>query len=584
MKPEARRSPGVDPTQNTKLAVKMKSKLKFKSPEMLAKTARKGTLVNQMTSTVNKKCFSLSQTMVGDSSNLLSTSENDISGISPIKNSASHERMDILTPKILISCCSKTQEKAGRVSPKKVPRSKVRSPINQKFKTVRGREVKSSYKEVSRAQLQELEIQLRKKISECMNLTRKNNNLQKTVTEKDQIIRDLEIKFPKMLSELKKGMGQDNSKKKVNLELKETIKRNRQLSGAQKQTEDQLKIKEDKLKQALEARDIALDKLKIKEKESKEFLHRLSLLESSVPELVLKLNEKESDLRRSVETVTNLEQRLKILTDDNFLKVRSIDQISNQLVDLNNNILEKEVEIVGLKQVVFELETNNKRETMKIKKLELENMHLQKLIEQSNRPADQRSILNDGINFDEATEDFLDKVSAVSKDQNVTVNLKLMVKKSRVSNILEQSTRNSSPRNTLETLTNEDKSSIVNSRLGESIDEYSDEVFNNSIDFDEDMSVEDNEDLVDIIEDSNMSENAYDVSAGTMARAEELDSKVREMWTRLSCRDQTLDQVENDQCLKFTNSVSRLETDLNESILHHNRLMGQVSVAKKLFH
>jgi len=583
MKPEARRSPGVDPTQNTKLAVKMKSKLKFKSPEMLAKTARKGTLVNQMTSTVNKKCFSLSQTMVGDSSNLLSTSENDISGISPIKNSASHERMDILTPKILISCCSKTQEKAGRVSPKKVPRSKVRSPINQKFKTVRGREVKSSYKEVSRAQLQELEIQLRKKISECMNLTRKNNNLQKTVTEKDQIIRDLEIKFPKMLSELKRGMGQDNSKKKVNLELKETIKRNRQLSGAQKQTEDQLKIKEDKLKQALEARDVALDKLKIKEKESKEFLHRLTLLEKSVPELVLKLNEKESDLRRSIETVSNLEQRLKILTEDNLLKVKSIDQISNQLVDLNNNILEKEVEIVSLRQAVMELETIKKSEAMKIKRLQLEKIHLQKLVEQSNKPADQRSIVNEGVNFDEATEDFLDKVSAVSKDQNVTVNLKLMVKKSRVSNILDQSTRNSSSRNTLKTLTNEDKS-IVNSRLDESIDEYPDEVFDNSIDFDENMSVEDNDDPVDIIEDSNMSENAYDVSAGTMARAEELDSKVREMWTRLSCRDQTLDQLENDQCMKFTNSVSRLETDLNESILHHNRFLRQVSVAKKLFH
>ena len=583
MKPEARRSPGVDPTQNTKLAVKMKSKLKFRSPEMLPKTTRKGTLINQMTSTVNKKCFSLSETVLGDSNNLLSTSGNDISGISPIKNSVSHECLDILTPKIVISCCAKQQEKTTRVSPKKVPRRKVRSPVNQKFKPVGGRDVKSSYKEVSRAQFQELELQLRKKISECMNLTRKNNNLQKTVTEKDQIIRDLEIKFPKMLSELKKGMGQDNSKKKVNLELKETIKRNRQLSGAQKQTEDQLKIKEDKLKQVIEARDIALDKLKIKEKESKEFLHRLTLLEKSVPELVLKLSEKESDLRRSTETITNLEQRLQMLSEDNLLKVGSIDQISNQLVDLNNNILEKEVEIVGLKQVVFELQTHNKTETMKVKRLELEKMHLQKLIEHSNRPQEQKSFANEGVNFDEATEDFLDKVSAVSKDQNVTVNLKLMVKKSRVSSILDQSTANVSPRNTLKTLTNEEKS-IVTGRLEESIDEYPDEVFDNLVDFDEEMSVEENDDPVDIIEDSNMSENSYDVSVGTMARAEELDTKVREMWTKLSCRDQTFDQLENDECIKFTHSVSRLETDLNESILHHNRFMGQVSVAKKLFH
>jgi len=584
MKPEARKSPGVDPAQNKKLNVKMKSQLKVKSPETFwPKTVRKGTLINQMTSTVNKKSATKPETTVKvNHKNSPYVSENDISGISPIKNCESYECMD-LTPKIVISCCSKPQEKTKKVSPRKVPRSKVRSPINLKVKSGGPRDPRYPHKEISRVKLEELETQLRKKTSECLNLTRKNNFLLKTVTEKDQIIRDLEIKFPKMLSELKKGMGEDDSKKKVNKELKDTIKRNRQLSGAQKQTEDQLKIKEDKLKQAIKARDIAVDELKVKEKESKDFLNRLLSLEKSFPELVNKLNEKESDLRRSTEMVANLEQRVKILTDDNFLKIRSIDQISNQLVDLNNNVLAKEAEIIDLKQFILELQSHKIKESAKIKRLEYEKVHLQKLIEHSARPIHSDSILDEGVNFDDATEDFLDKVSAVSKDQNVTVNLKLTVKKSRVSsNILEQSpTHNLSPRNRLKTLTAENNT--INDQFNAVSEEYP-EVFENLIDIEEDMSFEENDNIHENIEDSNMSEEAYDVSAGTMARAEELDSKVRDMWTRLSHRDQTFDQFESERCIKFTNSVSKLETDLNESILQHNRFLGQVSVAKKLFH
>merc|ERR1712096_446908 len=111
------------------------------------------------------------------------------------------------------------------------------------------------------------------------------------------------------------------------------------------------------------------------------------------------------------------------------------------------------------------------------------------------------------------------------------------------------------------------------------------EVFDdeNSIDLAEDMSTEDIDDSTSNIEDSNMSEKEYDVSAGTMARAEELDIKVRELWTRLSTRDETFEDLKNDR-LNFTTSVSRLESDLNQSILQHNRFLDQVSVAKKLFH
>jgi len=574
MKPEPRRSPGVDPTKNTKLAVKMKSQVKCKSPEIFPKTARKCSIVKQMTSTTHKKT---SGSSVPPSQQLLSVSENDISGISPIKTCDSHGSLHPLTPKIVIS--SSKQDKVTKASPKKVLRSKVRSPVNGKSsKAGVGRDMKSTYKELTRTKIEDLENQLKKKTSESLNMNRKINALQKTVTEKDKVIRDLEIKFPKMLSELKKGFGEDDSKKKVNKELKDTIKRNRQLSGAQKQTEDQLKAKDEKLKQVLKARDKALEELKLKEKESKDFLTRLSSLEKSFPDLVLKLSEKDCELKRCKENIDILEQRLKILTDDNFLKIRSIDQISDQLVDLNNNILEKEAEIVDLKQLVFELQNARRDESIKFKRLEQEKSHLLMLVQQFRGVGEPANVVNEGVNFDEATEDFLDKVSAVSKEQNVTVNLKLTVKKSRVSNILDQSTAQFR-RNSLKTLTAENSFDVG---VDESYEEYP-EVFDNQVDLPEDMSIEDIEDATSIIEDSNISEEGYDVSAGTMARAEELDLKVRDLWTRLSTRDGTFEELRNDR-IKFTSSVSRLENDLNESILQHNRFLDQVSVAKKLFH
>ena len=323
-----------------------------------------------------------------------------------------------------------------------------------------------------------------------------------------------------------------------------------------------------------------MEELKVKEKESKDFLLRLVSLEKSFPELVLKLSEKDCEIRRYKETIGNFEQRLKILTEDNFLKIRSIDKISDQLVDLNNNVLEKESEIVDLKQFNFELQNNLRDEIIKTRRLEQEIRKHLKINDQLSGIKEQPHSGNEGVNFDEATEDFLDKVSAVSRDQNVTVNLKLTVKKSRVSNILDQSGINCG-RNSLKTLTAED--SFIN-RLDDAYEEFP-EVFDDedSTDLAEDMSTEDIDDSTSNIEDSNMSEKEYDVSAGTMARAEELDIKVRELWTRLSTRDETFEDLKNDR-LNFTTSVSRLESDLNQSILQHNRFLDQVSVAKKLFH
>merc|ERR1712098_318776 len=43
-----------------------------------------------------------------------------------------------------------------------------------------------------------------------------------------------------------------------------------------------------------------------------------------------------------------------------------------------------------------------------------------------------------------------------------------------------------------------------------------------------------------------VSESEYDVSAGTMAKADELDVRVRELWNRLSSKDKTFDHLQTD--------------------------------------
>merc|ERR1712192_173838 len=104
-----------------------------------------------------------------------------------------------------------------------------------------------------------------------------------------------------------------------------------------------------------------------------------------------------------------------------------------------------------------------------------------------------------------------------------------------------------SRRNSLKTLTAENS---FDGRVDESYEEYP-EVFDNQVDLPEDMSIEEIEDVISNIEDSNISEEGYDVSAGTMARAEELDLKVRDLRTRLSTRDETFEELRNDR-IKFT--------------------------------
>ena len=73
-----------------------------------------------------------------------------------------------------------------------------------------------------------------------------------------------------------------------------------------------------------------------------------------------------------------------------------------------------------------------------------------------------------------------------------------------------------------------------------------------------------------------------DVSDGTIARAEELDKKVHQMWNRVSVKDDTFAEI-NVNRRAYNESVSALETDLNASIMQHNKFLDRVLVAKKLF-
>ena len=62
----------------------------------------------------------------------------------------------------------------------------------------------------SRNRLEELELLVKKKDCEIVNLTRKLNGVQKTLTEKEKEIKGLEVKIPKMLADLKKSLLEDD--------------------------------------------------------------------------------------------------------------------------------------------------------------------------------------------------------------------------------------------------------------------------------------------------------------------------------------------------------------------------------------
>jgi len=634
MKPEGRKSPASDPTNHKKLSVMMKPKFKSKSPEnlsiqisrkspaflstttdVLSTTTRAGRMTRQSGS-------SRLPDLPGNRSIQLPTNPRSSDGTAVAGKGAAYPgSRNPITPKIMITKCSKLErlvENKELGKSKKVLRSKVKSPVLSKLGKTVNKDVKEG--KVGKGKLLEYENQLKKKDSEILNLNRKLNTVQKVVNEKEKVIKNLELKFPKMLSDLKKGL---NDERKANVELKETLRKNKQLSGVNKLTEDQLKVKDDKLREISLVKKKLIEELKAKDLELCEFRQRLDTLEKNLPDLLSQVESKEEELAKCKETVEFLEQRLVFQSEENNNKEEEIVSLENQLQEYSDEILDKDNEIIDLRADNYELRTELMEQYQKLEKTDLETKNYLEIIDSirdkiETGPADVK-VLHDSIDcLDKATEDFLDKVSAVSKERNMSFNLKLTVRKSRVggsftdqssenlgryllhpvsaafdnnnstrlsfNNLRHSSSRNSakfSPKNSSLISSRYSKYDPGNSGLSASrgfIPNSSlDDVFDGCISEKEISAAESS------IVTTDASRDDVDVSSDTCMRLEELDNKVRSLWTKLSTRDESFEEFKSDRKQEFSNSVSRLKEDLSDSIQHHNKFLAQVSVAKKLF-
>jgi len=644
MKPEGRKSPASDPTNHKKLSVMMKPKFKSKSPENLSiQISRKSPAFLSSTTTEMLSTSTRTGRMTRQSgSSRLPDLPGNRSIQLPTKSRPHYAQADArasvtsgagkggvclsrnpITPKIMITKCSKLErlvENKELGKSRKVLRSKVKSPVLSKLGKTVSKDVKDVGGKVVKGKLIEYENQLKKKDSEILNLNRKLNTVQKVVNEKDKVIKNLELKFPKMLSDLRKGLTDE---RKANVELKETLRKNKHLSGVNKLTEDQLKVKDDKLRELSLAKKKLIEELKAKDLELCEFRQRLDTLEKNLPDLLSQVESKEEELAKCKETVEFLEQRLVFQSEENNNKDEEIVSLENQLQEYSDEILDKDNEIIDLRADNYELRTELMEQYQKLEKTDLETKNYLAIIDNirdkiETGPADVK-VLHDSIDcLDKATEDFLDKVSAVSKESNMSFNLKLTVRKSRVggsftdqssenlgryllhpasaafdnnnstrlsfNNLRHSSSRNSakfSPKNSSLISSRYSKYDPGNSCLGTSrgfIPNSSfDDVFDGCISDKEVSNAESS------IVTTDASRDDVDVSSDTCMRLEELDNKVRSLWTKLSTRDESFEEFKSDRKQEFSNSVSKLKEDLSDSIQHHNKFLAQVNVAKKLF-
>ena len=499
-----------------------------------------------------------------------------------------------MTPRIMVTKCEKlerlVEEKEDGKSTRKVLRGKIKSPVNQIQRSIVERNLRSK---------ETYEVQLKKKESEILSLNRKVNNLQKTVMEKERTIKSLELKFPKMISELKRGLMEE---KKNNVELKETLKKFRQVSGDKKQMEEQMRIKDDKMKDLKSSRKLLVEELKAKETELNEFRNRLRSLEIKVPELINELSRKEEEIRskdedliRYEESVDFLEQRLEAQSSDQRIQEKLIDDLKRRVNECCEEIDAKDNEILDLKASNVELYDELQEQYEALEKTDLETQNYLQIIDSIREKIDVAPVniqkLHNSIDYlDKATEDFLDKVSSVSKKKNMSFRVKLTIKKSqkgksvggndtydsiivnprsfnnnisssRLSfNNIKHSSRNSgkmSQENIFRMSQSRNSSNFNQSRYSVE-DGRKSKLINLSQDF-----------LDDVFEDNNVSQGSkkprssqgsvssvntevskseYDVSSDTCMRLEELDNKVQTLWQKLSTKDEDYEKfVSNTQ-------------------------------------
>jgi len=507
-------------------------------------------------------------------------------------------------------------------------RGKIKSPVNQIHRSIVERNLRS------KERIESYEVQLKKKESDILNLTRKVNNLQKTVVEKERSIKSLELKFPKMIAELKRGLMEE---KKNNVELKESFKKFRQVSGDKKQMEEQLRIKDDKMKELKSSRKLIVEELKAKESELNEFRNRLRSLEVKVPELIKELSRKDEEIRskdedliRYEETVDFLEQRLEAQSGDQRIQEKLIDDLKRRVNECCEEIDAKDNEILDLKASNVELYDELQEQYEALEKTDLETQNYLQIIDSIREKIDVAPVsvkkLHNSIDYlDKATEDFLDKVSSVSKKKNMSFRVKLTIKKSqkgksiggndtydslivnprsfnnnisssRLSfNNIKHSSRNSGKmsqenifkmsQSRTSSNFNQSRFSVEEGRKSKLInlsEDFLDDVFDDNNDSQGSKKPRSSQGSMSSVN-TEASKSEYDVSSDTCMRLEELDNKVQAMWQKLSTKDDDYEKFISNTQSKFTSSVSKIKNDVQESLEHQSRFINQVRVAKQLF-
>jgi len=283
----------------------------------------------------------------------------------------------------------------------------------------------------------------------------------------------------------------------------------------------------------------------------------------------------------------------------------------------------KVTEMQSMNKEIMLLQEENFRllENMRSQEADLKNLNLKQVCKEAGAN-DTEVRLVDGGNADleKETAEFLEKVSlvcknkslkikALSKDKNVKINLKITVRKERLDRISHQlsfseafdspgifaktpcqtfSVKDVEDDEVFNIAPSEDKSKTSKHKNGdffanslESLNENMESI--EAIENSEPLKrFDDNEPVGVQSDDANRNGETYRVSLGTLDRADELDTKLQELWTRLSSQTDTLQELKSEK-RRFTFSVDLLEEELTESRTQHRKLVDQVNVVKKLF-
>jgi len=407
-----------------------------------------------------------------------------------------------------------------------------------------------------RTRMEELVQQGKKKDAEILSLTRKLNATQKTLTEKEKLVKDLETKIPGMLADLKKNLEADEVKKRMNRDLKESFKRNKSLTDTKKQVEEQLKSKEEKYQSLLALKKNGDAVLKEKQKELKSQAQRIVTMEKTMLDLEKKLSLAIVDVEREKERRSNLEIRCHNLVDDLGDREGFIERLRTELFHANNVAATRENEFEGLKKQNLELQwVIHNQEVRRAQICEECRRRLEEGAQIDREGVDD----NSGHNLIFASEDNLNRGSDFSRDKNASINLTRGQRSSLVGH-------------------------LVNGRADFGVTYNTD-----NLGFAEERSIEDNLEGGDDSHDMQVESDAsaevsvYDaLSSGTCRRLDLLDDNVERLWSKLSTKDEASNSLALGKA-SFTDSVSRLEKDLDQSVLQHSSLLRRAGAVKRLF-